>query len=61
MDAEEKESLLKQYNIKDTQLPRMLTTDPIARYYGLKRKDVIRIIKQKLNSNEVYNTYRVIW
>lgn len=61
MDLEDKKKLLKQYSIKDTQLPRMLKSDPVARYYGLKRRDVIRIEKDKLSSNEKYYTYRMVW
>jgi len=61
MDLEEKKKLLKQYSIKDSQLPRMLKSDPIARYYGLKRRDVIRIMKDKLSTKEKYFTYRMVW
>ncbi len=39
----EKRELITTYDIKDTQLPRILTTDFVCRYYGAKPGDIFRI------------------
>uniref|UniRef100_A0ACD6A162 Uncharacterized protein n=1 Tax=Avena sativa TaxID=4498 RepID=A0ACD6A162_AVESA len=42
LTAEEKTKLLKEYNVVDSQLPRMLETDAVARYYGLSKGTVVK-------------------
>ncbi|KAL6905651.1 hypothetical protein ACP4OV_003252 [Aristida adscensionis] len=56
---EEKAKLLQQYNVKDSQLPRMLENDAVARYYGLGKGTVLKVTyDSELTGNHV--TYRCI-
>lgn len=43
LSPEEKDQLLKKYNIQEKQLPRMLENDAIARYYGYEKGTVLKI------------------
>lgn len=42
LTAAEKAKLLKEYSVVDSQLPRMLETDAVARYYGLSKGTVVK-------------------
>ncbi|KAK3218171.1 hypothetical protein Dsin_012141 [Dipteronia sinensis] len=57
---EEKQQLLKEYNIEEKQLPGMLKTDAIARYYGLEKGQVVKVTYSgEITKSHV--TYRCVW
>jgi DNA-directed RNA polymerase I, II, and III subunit RPABC1 len=55
----EKNNLLKKYNLtSDEQLPLILKTDPVAKYLGMKKGQVCRIIRSS-ETHGIFTSYRL--
>lgn len=61
LTTQEKTDVLRRYKLKkDSQLPRIMHTDPIARYYGLHKGQVIKIVRFDKTLDQRFVSYRVV-
>lgn len=54
----ESKSLLERYSIKFEHLPKILKNDPVAKYLGLQRSEIVKIIRVSETSGK-FITYRI--
>ena len=59
LDEKEKEEVLKKFGIQPKNLPKIFTTDPVAKTINAKEGDILKIVRKSVTAgNSVY--YRTV-
>lgn len=58
LSQKEKEELLKKYGVKESQLPKILASDPMVKAIGAKPGDIIEIERNLFGKKSIY--YRLV-
>ncbi len=59
LSKEEEEEVLDKYNTSKNKLPKILKSDPVAKYYGMKHDQICKIIRKSPEVGE-YIYYRIV-
>jgi DNA-directed RNA polymerase I, II, and III subunit RPABC1 len=59
LSDKEKQQILSKYEIKPSQLPKMLTSDPVARSIGAKAGEIVKITRESHTAKQS-TAYRLV-